>query len=46
MIINGKEISQKIKDQLKIQINELKQQKKRVPLLAVVLVGHDQASLC
>lgn len=44
MIINGKEISQKIKDQLKIQINELKQQKKRVPLLAVVLVGHNQAS--
>lgn len=44
MNINGKEISLKRKDELKIKINQLKEQGKRIPKLVVVLVGDNQAS--
>ena len=43
-IINGKEISQKLKDDLKIEIEEIKNTFKRVPGLAVVQVGDVAAS--
>ena len=43
MNINGKEISLKRKDELKIKINQLKEQGKRIPKLVVVLVGDNQA---
>lgn len=44
MIISGKDISAKIKNEIKEKINEIKTQYNRVPKLAVILVGHDQAS--
>lgn len=44
MNINGKEISLKRKDELKIKIEELKNTGKRIPKLVVVLVGDNQAS--
>ncbi len=44
MIIDGKKISQKRKDELKIKIDTLKQQGRRIPQLVVILLGNDQAS--
>ena len=44
MNINGKEISLKRKDELKIKIEELKKAVKRIPKLVVILVGDNQAS--
>lgn len=44
MIIDGKKISQKRKDELKIKIDILKQQGRRIPQLVVILLGNDQAS--
>ena len=43
-IIDGKKISQKLKDNLKIEIEEIKNTFKRVPGLAVVQVGDVAAS--
>ena len=43
-IIDGKKISQKLKDNLKIEIEEIKNRFKRVPGLAVVQVGDVAAS--
>jgi len=43
-IIDGKKISQKLKDNLKIEIDEIKNTFKRVPGLAVVQVGDIPAS--
>jgi len=43
-IIDGKKISQKLKDNLKIEIDEIKNTFKRVPGLAVVQVGDVAAS--
>lgn len=44
MIIDGKVISSKRKDDLKIKIEELKTKGKRIPKLTVVLVGENPAS--
>ena len=44
MIISGKEISKKIKKQLKVEVEEIKNKYNRLPKLAVVLVGDNQAS--
>ena len=44
MIINGKEISAKIKDQLKQEVDKIRESYPRLPKLAVVLVGDNQAS--
>lgn len=44
MIIDGKVISSKRKDDLKIKIEELKTKGKRIPKLTVVLVGENSAS--
>ncbi|MEG0367183.1 MAG: bifunctional 5,10-methylenetetrahydrofolate dehydrogenase/5,10-methenyltetrahydrofolate cyclohydrolase, partial [Coprobacillus sp.] len=44
MIIDGKAISLKRKDQLKIEIEQLVKEGKRIPKLSVVLVGDNQAS--
>ena len=44
-IIDGKKISQKLKDNLKIEIEEIKNTFKRVPGLAVVQVGDVAAKL-
>jgi methylenetetrahydrofolate dehydrogenase (NADP+)/methenyltetrahydrofolate cyclohydrolase len=44
MIINGKEISVKIKDELKKEVDQLKKEGKRIPKLVVILVGDNQAS--
>ena len=43
-IIDGKKIAQKLKDNLKLEINTLKQKYKKVPGLAVVQVGSVAAS--
>ncbi len=45
MILSGKIISTKIKDQLKVEVDQLKKQYKRVPKLAVIIVGNNMASL-
>ena len=44
MIISGKEISTKIKDQLKEEVEQIKNKYDRLPKLAVILVGENQAS--
>ena len=44
MIIDGKSISSKRKDELKLKIVQLKEQGKRIPKLVVILVGDNQAS--
>lgn len=43
-IINGKEISEKIRQELKQQVEELIKQKDKIPGLATILVGEDPAS--
>lgn len=45
MIIDGKAISLKVKNQVKEEVEALKKQGKRIPTLAVVLVGQDLASV-
>ena len=42
-ILNGKELAKKIRTNLKVEVEELKKQKK-YPKLAVIMVGNDQAS--
>lgn len=44
MKISGKDISLKIKDEIKEEIEKIKEQYPRVPQLAVILVGDNQAS--
>jgi len=44
VIIDGKSISAKRKDELKIKIEKMKQAGKRIPQLTVILVGNNQAS--
>ena len=44
MIIDGKAISLKRKDELKKKIDLLRSEGKRIPKLTVVLVGDNQAS--
>ena len=44
MIISGKEISVKIKDQLKEEVSKIKETYPRLPKLVVTLVGDNQAS--
>lgn len=44
MIISGKDISTKIKEQLKQEVEEIKTKYNRLPKLAVILVGDNQAS--
>ena len=44
MIIDGKSISAKRKDELKIKIEKMKKAGKRIPQLTVILVGNNQAS--
>ena len=43
-IIYGSELSAKIKEELKIEVETLKKQNKRFPLLSVILVGDNPAS--
>lgn len=45
MIINGKEIALKVKNEVKNEVDQLKIDGKRVPVLAVVLVGRNPASM-
>ena len=42
MIISGKEISVKIKDQLKEEVSKIKETYPRLPKLVVILVGDNQ----
>lgn len=44
MIISGKEITVKIKDQLKEEVSKIKETYPRLPKLVVILVGDNQAS--
>ena len=44
IIINGKEIAREIREELKVQVSELKGKYNVVPGLATVLVGDDPAS--
>ncbi|MBE4703845.1 bifunctional 5,10-methylenetetrahydrofolate dehydrogenase/5,10-methenyltetrahydrofolate cyclohydrolase [Spiroplasma platyhelix] len=43
-LLDGKKISQKIKDEIKLTIDQLIKQEKRIPKLVVVLIGDDYAS--
>lgn len=43
-LINGKEISKSIKDEIKAEVEALKAAGKRLPKLVVILVGDNQAS--
>lgn len=44
-ILDGKKISNEIKDEITTKVNELKKRREKVPHLAAVLVGNDGASL-
>ncbi|MBQ9327327.1 MAG: bifunctional methylenetetrahydrofolate dehydrogenase/methenyltetrahydrofolate cyclohydrolase FolD [Solobacterium sp.] len=44
-VIYGSELSQELRDQLRARIDSLKEQGKRVPCLAVILVGDNPASI-
>lgn len=44
ILLDGKKLSQKIKDEVKIEVEELVETKKTTPGLAVILVGNDAAS--
>src|SRR5210317_540968 len=44
-ILNGKEIANKIKDEIAAEVGEIKSRGEKVPHLAAVLVGNDGASL-
>ena len=44
MILDGKELSKKIKTQLKLEVETLKNKTRKTPKLAVVLVGGAPAS--
>lgn len=44
MIIDGKSISTKRKEELKLKIDQIKEEGKRIPKLTVILVGDNQAS--
>jgi len=44
-ILSGKELAQKMRDEMKVELSELKEEKGIVPTLAVVLVGDDPGSL-
>src|SRR6202012_5773219 len=44
-LINGKEVSEKVLEQIKQEVAELKQAGKKTPHLAAVLVGDDEASM-
>ena len=44
MILNGKQIAAEIRTELRAEVEALKAQGKRVPRLAVVIVGHNPAS--
>ena len=44
MILDGKYIAQTIREELREEVNALRAQGKRVPKLAVVIVGHNPAS--
>ena len=44
MIISGKDISLKIKNQLRLEVEEIKKSYSRLPKLVVILVGDNQAS--
>jgi len=43
-LLDGKIVSQSVKDTLKIKVDELKQSGKRLPFLAAVIVGNNGAS--
>ncbi len=43
-IIDGKKISQEIKDEIKVEINKIKERGERVPGLVAILVGDNPAS--
>ena len=44
-VIYGSELSQEIRDEMRQQIDAIKQSGNRVPCLAVVLVGDNPASI-
>ena len=43
-LIDGKKISQEIKQEIALEVKEMKAHGKRAPHLAAVLVGHDGGS--
>ena len=44
MLISGKELSKKVREQIKEKVAAIKESNKRVPKLVVILVGEDPAS--
>ena len=45
IIVSGKDLSQELKDNMKLQVEELVASGKRAPQLAVILVGNDPGSI-
>ena len=45
VILDGKKISNQIKDEIAAEVTEMKKRGEKVPHLAAVLVGNDGASL-
>lgn len=45
IVVSGKELSQELKDQMKIEVSELETKYGRVPHLVVVLVGNNPSSI-
>ena len=43
-LLDGKKISEEILDEIKVEVDRLKAENKKVPHLAVILVGNDPAS--
>lgn len=44
-ILDGKKVSNDIKDEIKAQVDKMKESGEKVPHLAAVIVGNDGASL-
>lgn len=44
-IIYGSEVSAELREELRLEVEELKQEGKRIPKLAVILAGDNPASL-
>lgn len=44
LLLDGRKISQKIKDNIKIKVDQLIKENKRIPKLVVIIIGNDYAS--
>ena len=45
IILNGKELSKKIEEELKLRVEKIKQKPNKTPILATIIVGNNPASI-